>query len=467
MESNKKRLIAVLIAGIFIGTNALVIVIGLYPYRLGLDDCWHETNSDVDKLDNGNYLVTGFPLGGMPMLFSLNEDPKANRIYEVDQYANVLWEITNQWFLHEVEMITSGYSSKKAVLVANAAIYGVLQATVEQDGGGSFSSDDEWEFRPEVVNWTEVNPSWDQSHPINNPTGDYAYYVINDVDYINGTDYGTNYDSLLVSMKAFNLVFLLNYTQEMLERSAGDYWGNASNIYWYYGDPNDSTILNEQHNPDMLSNGNLVIADSANRRVIEVNRTTKNIEWELTEADGQAFRWVKDADYQTDTDSFLITDSSNNRIVNMKLNGDVLWTFTHPELVIPHEADLTADGRLVVGTSTSGSIIDVDPLNQQDIVVIKMNSLFNSEPHIDLIEFLTIFNPIGLIAIVIPFTTKFTLTVRETHRTENGVRKSQIMPDLVSSIVIIGILTIFLFVGEGLLNLVTTLIMNLGLNMIP
>jgi len=45
------------------------------------------------------------------------------------------------------------------------------------------------------------------------------------------------------------------------------------------GDYGNHSILQRQHNPDYLSSGNIIIADSENNRIIQVNYTTKNVEW--------------------------------------------------------------------------------------------------------------------------------------------------------------------------------------------
>jgi len=257
-----------------VAINVIVGIFALNPSVFGPFETWHEIYNDCDKLNDDEYIVTGFPLGGLPLLGSINRDMNRNRIYIVNSTSGEkVWEYTGLYFPHEVELITSGITSSPAFLVANAAMGGVDQISYP----GKVL---EWQWLPELINWTEVNPLWGEDATINNPTGEFGHYIVNDVDFVNGSDYGDSFDSLIISIKTFCLVVFVNYTQEMIEAVGGDKFGNASNVYWTYGNDGVEMVLNQQHNPDMMPNGNLLISDSDNERVIEVNVSTKEIVWE-------------------------------------------------------------------------------------------------------------------------------------------------------------------------------------------
>jgi hypothetical protein len=179
-------------------------------------------------------LVTGFPLGGLPILGSINKNTNQNRIYEISPLGKIEWEHRGLYFPHEIELITSGYSNHEALLIANAALYGGDQITYPE-------SILEWQWRPELINWTEVDPSFTKDHPINNPTGKFAEFIVNDVDFINGTDYGELYDSLLISVKAFSLVVLINLIPQKWKNDLQEIFtvmqvistGSSAN-HWYF-----------------------------------------------------------------------------------------------------------------------------------------------------------------------------------------------------------------------------------------
>jgi len=128
----------------------------------------------------------------------------------------------------------------------------------------------------------------------------------------------------------------------------------VENVYWWYG----PGIINHQHNPDILPNGNIVICDSVNDRIIEVNRTTKEIEFELGHAGGYEFSWPRDADYIEIRDTFLVTDSANNRIVEVTRIGDILWQWTQ-DLALPYESDVLDNGNILISGGASGVILEV------------------------------------------------------------------------------------------------------------
>jgi hypothetical protein len=136
---------------------------------------------------------------------------------------------------------------------------------------------------------------------------------------------------------------------------------DTKEIIWWYGQPGNHGIIQHPHNPDRYENGNTVICDSGNSRVIEINTTTKEVVWEFQlEFPEGKLRWVRDCDeignYQR-----LITDSGNNRLlVYDMIRKDIIREIKTPLLMVPYEADLLDDGRIVVGGLMSGTIIFID-----------------------------------------------------------------------------------------------------------
>ena len=311
------------------------------------NNSWTELTLDADRLPNGDTLVTSSPI---TVTGNIAKNPKTasiysemNQLYLLDPNGTIKWRQTGLSFPHEVEYVQ--YQGNYYYFIADT----------NNDSAKMFDSDFNliWEFRPEHINWTEINPAWGADSYFNNPI-DYGWTHLNDVDFLFGSEYNTTYDSLLISINRFDLVLLLNFTAEFDEHLVGDDFGSVENIYWWYG-PGE---INLQHNPDMLPNGNIIICDSHGGRVIEVNKTTKEIVHAISSAGGKPFVIVKDADYNPINDNYLITDSGNNRIVIINSTGELLWEWKR-DLAIPYEADWLENGNILISGATSGVIQEI------------------------------------------------------------------------------------------------------------
>ncbi|MEF8853485.1 MAG: arylsulfotransferase family protein [Haloarculaceae archaeon] len=107
------------------------------------------------------------------------------------------------------------------------------------------------------------------------------------------------------------------------------------------GDPD---VFKEQHNPQWVGPGAVLVADSDNDRVVEVRETDDGnweVAWVVREADGRELHWPRDAD-RLPNGNTLITDSLNKRVVEVDPNGTAVWSVdtSGPDGPhIPYEAD--------------------------------------------------------------------------------------------------------------------------------
>ncbi|MFC4550634.1 MULTISPECIES: hypothetical protein [Halorussus] len=92
-------------------------------------------------------------------------------------------------------------------------------------------------------------------------------------------------------------------------------------------------VLHEQHNPDRLADGHLLVADSENDRVVELNRSG-DIVWEF--GGSATLDWPRDAD-RLPNGHTLVADSYNDRVVEVNERGEVVWAVETGGL--PYEAD--------------------------------------------------------------------------------------------------------------------------------
>ncbi|WP_458206877.1 hypothetical protein [Haladaptatus sp. NG-SE-30] len=96
-------------------------------------------------------------------------------------------------------------------------------------------------------------------------------------------------------------------------------------------------ILHEQHNPDTLDDPDtpgdtLLVADSEHDRVVEIRNG--ELVWEY--GGSAVFDWPRDADRLSNGHT-LVTDSYNDRVVEVDENGEIVWAIETGSL--PYEAD--------------------------------------------------------------------------------------------------------------------------------
>ncbi|WP_049969788.1 aryl-sulfate sulfotransferase [Haladaptatus cibarius] len=147
---------------------------------------------------------------------------------------------------------------------------------------------------------------------------------INDVDRIGDGRY-------LVSVRNTNQLLVI-------ERGEG--------VVEVINEDRDPDVLNEQHNPQWLSERAVLVADSENDRVVELHKNEStgrwNVAWTVYAAQGVALDWPRDAD-RLPNGNTLITDSRNNRVVEITQNGSLVASYQVAAL--PYEADRVPFGE--------------------------------------------------------------------------------------------------------------------------
>ena len=135
---------------------------------------------------------------------------------------------------------------------------------------------------------------------------------------------------------------------------------STGQIVWRYGEG-----LRFAHNCQGLKNGNILIADTTNNRVIEVSRDKKIVF--TTDAwsdgtgmlsDGSHLDYPNDA-HELDDGTLLITDRNNDRCIIVDRSGKVLW-FYSDGIQHPHNADMTPDGNIIIADSDHNRVFEVN-----------------------------------------------------------------------------------------------------------
>ena len=311
------------------------LVLFLYFYNTN----WMPTYLDVDRRPNGNTFISAFSFreviyygARMKNRIPVPENSPEHYIFEIDKEGNTVWKFDGLAHPHEIEYLPNGH-----ILVADTGFDRVIEIDYP-------NKNIVYEWKPELINWTQVNPKWDSSHYYNQPFA-FDWTHLNDVDFKN---YST-WSALLISIRNFDLIVEVNYTAEQISPN------DPSNIVWYFGDYGNHSLLNHQHNPDYLSDGNIIVSDSENNRILKVNYTTKEIYWIYQ----GGLNWPRDAD-ELENGNILITDSMNGRIIEVDEDSKaIVWEF-RGDLLNPYEADRLENGNTLVGNGLGGVVYEIN-----------------------------------------------------------------------------------------------------------
>jgi hypothetical protein len=140
-------------------------------------------------------------------------------------------------------------------------------------------------------------------------------------------------------------------------------------IVWQYGTTGVvGAGFNQLSNPnsaELLANGNILIADENNNRVIEVNRDHE-IKWQYGHPnDTGTLNGAAFASRLPDGNT-LITDSNNNRVVEVTNNKSVVFTYvtnTRPHSIaapLPTRAVRLRDGHTLISDQFNDQVIEID-----------------------------------------------------------------------------------------------------------
>ena len=206
------------------------------------------------------------------------------------------------------------------------------------DSGEFLVTDMEYE-RIFTVKDGEITWQWNASSRYDAPADPTKtdWLHINDVDVISE-------DRYLVSVRNAHQLVIVERGEGVVEViNEGD--GDSTQ-----GDP---TLLRQQHNPQWLGNGSVLVADSHNDRIVELTRGENGewtAAWAIYAAEGVNFNWPRDAD-RLPNGNTLITDSLNQRVVEVNRTGATVWSYETPQ--VPYEAERLPAGETVGATSYS------------------------------------------------------------------------------------------------------------------
>jgi len=134
----------------------------------------------------------------------------------------------------------------------------------------------------------------------------------------------------------------------------------VGNIVWNYNEG-----LRFAHSGRRLKNGNTLITDTTNNRLIEVTPDKRIVmtsdEWgggtgKLS--DGSHLHYPNEG-FELEDGTFWVTDRNNDRCIQVDRNGNVLWAF-EKELHHPHNANPLPNGNILIADSDGNRILEIN-----------------------------------------------------------------------------------------------------------
>ena len=241
---------------------------------------------DVDPLEDGTILITGTK-PGQTIVSVWNPTTR-----------KTVWSRTFDWEdTHDIDLINGDQ-----LLVANMRNYN--ETTGKNDDRllvYDLSKDEivwEWKFRNNGYNRSGGGTY----------TDDWTH--VNDIDKIGQGRY-------VASPRNFDQVIVVNRSTEEITMQLGE-------------DQNHS-VMYEQHNPQYLRGESgtptMLIADSENDRIVEYAKDDGN--WIRTWTLTGNLNWPRDAD-RLPNGNTLVTDTLNHRVMEVTPSGEVVWEFYAP-----------------------------------------------------------------------------------------------------------------------------------------
>jgi hypothetical protein len=244
---------------------------------------------DVDPLANGNLLVVN-PVRGTTVVYEF--DPASRERVWTERFDNP--------DVHDVDRINGDE---------------LLVAGINYDTGPT-SNDSVF-----VYNRTAEEVTWEwqfkNHYPANadNGIGTKDWTHVNDVDEFREGEF-------LVSVRNMDQVIAVNRSTKAVELRLGR--------------DGDYSALFEQHNPTYLNGENgtptVLVADSENDRIVEYARTggpPGNGSWERTWTLSGGLNWPRDAD-RLPNGNTLVVDSMNHRVIEVTPAGEIVWEMHAP-----------------------------------------------------------------------------------------------------------------------------------------
>ena len=264
---------------------------------------------DAELLDNGHVMVSyGKRIPDEDCPARWRDTPRdhciRNVVEEVDPETNDrVW--AHSWYdrympyheVHDADRLESGETA-----VIDMGQHRVF--TVDRSGEVTW----EWSAIEHLDEgsafWSEhVEGTSRDDHSYEGPNQDWTH--MNDVDRLDNGNF-------LLSIRNFDVVIEVD--------------PETDDVVRVLGEPGNHSLMREQHDPSYLSlHDTLIVSDSENDRVVEYDAETMEEIWRYEgPSDGDRLQWPRDAD-RLPNGNTLVADSRNFRVLEVNTTGHVVW----------------------------------------------------------------------------------------------------------------------------------------------
>jgi len=293
--------------------------------------------ADLEMLPNGNILAVDY--GGAQSADAT--------IMEINMTTSaVVWNLTIVGgrplnFTHDADYLGFDENGEETFLIADTSNNRVVECYRNGTIKWGWNATDHYTFGFSAEGDPLLEGGWDWTH-------------VNDADRLPD-------GSTMISLRNFDKVIIVNTTE-------------AGELLWEYGEYGNTSLCQHQHNPEYTPQGTVLIADSENKRIIEVNMTTKEIIWQYAPTGDDSLSWPRDADILPNG-HMLISDSARmggkNRVLEIDIETkEVVWYYD--TLGANYDADRLDTVLPIINihsptnTTYEGSILITVSLENQD-----------------------------------------------------------------------------------------------------
>ena len=136
--------------------------------------------------------------------------------------------------------------------------------------------------------------------------------------------------------------------------------GTDGGIAWQYG----ASTLNTPVAAVMIPNGDILITDQANNRIVEVNPADSGVAWTYGPDAGAGSLNAPNSAQRLPSGNTVIADENNGRVIEVAADGGLVWNYsTVPDAGALSEvafASRLSNGNTLISDSGNNRIVEVD-----------------------------------------------------------------------------------------------------------
>lgn len=256
-----------------------------------------EFTCDVERLPNGNTLITD----------AGDECGNGSEVFEVSENGTIVWQCTCPLrFAHSAKRLPDGNT-----LIADTLNNRIIE--VSPESGIIFTSEQ----------WGRGTGKLSDGSTLEYP---------NDITILEN-------DQFLITDRNHNRCLITD---------------RQGQLVWQY-----SNGLRHPHNADITDTGTVLICNSDENEIWEIDPKDNQIIWKYGNKEGQELSFPRDAD-RLPGGNTLITDSRHHRIIEVTPSGKIVWQYHVDYYASFYEADLLENGNILLADQHHHQVTEID-----------------------------------------------------------------------------------------------------------